>query len=90
MRISENSARRLIEHAAALNITNPLIERLKKHLKYKMIELGTIVVDNDRRKRINVYKDKQHVGEVTVSVTAADVEEKLLNALKLVDGWKEK
>lgn len=55
-----------------------------------MIELGTIVVDNGRRKRINVYKDKEHIGEVVVDVKAADVEEKILNALKLIDGWKER
>lgn len=51
-----------------------------------MIELGTIrIVGTDRANKITVYKDKEVIGEISVSVNCPQTEEKILNLIKLLE-----
>jgi len=49
------------------------------------IKLGTIRVDADRTRKITVYASDEIIGEITVNVNRADIEEKILNLLKLLE-----
>ena len=51
-----------------------------------MIELGVIrIVGTDRAKAVTVYKDKEVVGEITISLNCAVTEGRILNLIKLLE-----
>lgn len=49
-----------------------------------MIELGVIRVVN-QQKVVTIYKDKEIIGEISIKVNRPEVEEKILNLIKIIE-----
>lgn len=49
------------------------------------IKLGVIRVDGERTRNITVYQGEEIVGEIKINVNKSDIEEKILNLLKILE-----
>lgn len=53
------------------------------------IELGVIRVAEGNTKKVTVYKDKEVVGEITISLNCPATEEKIINLLSVLNNSHE-